>query len=97
MDDSEKTNKIEAIYDLREAVEQKVHAEKALEARPSAENRDALLDAQLAVEARTQDAIESCLECGTCHAPDEPHRGLVERDGNLLGVNFKDSAKKNGG
>lgn len=93
MDDTQKTNKIEAIYNLREAVEQKVHAEKELETRPSAENRDALLDAQLDVEAKTQDAIESCLECGTCHASGEPHRGLVGRDGNVLGVNFTDSPK----
>jgi len=97
MDHIEKTNKIEAIYELREAVEQKVHAEKELEVSPSAENRDALLDAQLYVESKTQDAIESCLECGTCNNADEPHRGLVERDGNVLGVNFKDSPKKNGG
>lgn len=97
MDDKEKTNKVEAIHDLREAVEQKVHAEKALEARPTAENRDALLDAQLAVEAKTQDAIESCLECGTCHASDEPHRGVVGRDGNVLGVNFKDAPPKTSG
>ncbi len=96
MDDTEKTNKIEAIYDLREAVEHKVNAENELEARPSAENRDALLDAQLAVEAKTQDAIESCLECGTCHAAQEPHRGVVERDGNVLGVNFNDAPQKNG-
>jgi hypothetical protein len=95
MDKKDKPNKIDAIYNLRDAVEQKVNAEKELEARPSAETRDALLDAQLVVEAKTQDAIEACLECGTCHGSEEPHRGLVERDGNVLGVNFNDAPERN--
>jgi hypothetical protein len=57
-------SKIDAIYELRDAVEAKVHAEQVLEAEGSAAARDALLAAQLEVEAKTQDAIEICHECG---------------------------------
>jgi hypothetical protein len=59
--------KIEAIYDLREAVEAKVQAEFALELVPSQDTRIALLDATLDVEAKTQAAIEVCHECGLDH------------------------------
>lgn len=62
-------DKVAAIYDLRQAVEAKVHAEVALEVQPSPDKRAALLDATLEVEAKTQDAIEVCHECGLPHAP----------------------------
>lgn len=78
-------NKVQAIYALREAAEAKVVAEYQLEVRPSEERREALLDAQLELEAKTQDAIEVCHECGLPHATDEPHS---ERGGNVIDVDF---------
>lgn len=75
--------KIEAIYDLREAVEVKVRAELALERRASADTRAALLDATLEVEAKTQTAIDVCHECGLPHAPDDPHA-----QGKVIKVDF---------
>jgi hypothetical protein len=66
-------NKVEAIYSLREAAERKATLEKRLELQPNRANRDALLDAQIDLEAKTQDAIEVCHECGHEHAGDQPH------------------------
>jgi hypothetical protein len=60
-------DKVAAIYDLRKAVEAKVHAEVALAKQPSPDKRAALLDATLEVEAKTQDAIEVCHESGLPH------------------------------
>jgi ABC-type nickel/cobalt efflux system permease component RcnA len=72
--------KIAAIYELREAVETKVHAEVALDARPAPETRAALLDATLEVEAKTQRAIDVCHTCGHAHAPDEAHDNVINVD-----------------
>jgi hypothetical protein len=69
--------KIEAIYKLRQAAEQKARAERDLEEKPTAEARDALLDAQLELEKSTYNAIEVCHECGHEHAPGAAH---VTRD-----------------
>ena len=66
-------NKVEAIYSLRDAAEQKAVAEMMLRDQPTAKHREALLDAQMALEAKTQDAIEACHECGLAHAGDAPH------------------------
>jgi len=66
-------NKVEAIYSLRDAAEQKAMAEMTLQHDPTAAHRDALLDAQLKLEAKTQDAIEVCHECGHKHPSDQPH------------------------
>jgi len=71
MDPSEK--KIEAIYELRDAAEEKAHAEHAFANQPTAEQRDALLDAQMNLEEKTFGAIVACHECGHEHGPDEPH------------------------
>lgn len=90
-------NKIEAIYDLREAVEQKVHAEHALEVKDTPDARYALLDASLLVEAKTQDAIETCVYCGRAHADDEPHERrarIGEGDSNVIDVDFRPQGKK---
>jgi anti-sigma regulatory factor (Ser/Thr protein kinase) len=65
--------KVQAIYSLREAAEAKAVAEVKAEAEPSSAARDTLLDAQLHLEAKTQDAIEACHECGYTHSPDDPH------------------------
>ena len=80
--------KIDAIYDLREAVEAKVHAEHALQLVPSADTRAALLDATLEVEAKTQTAIDVCHECGLPHADDVEH-GVAEAGGNVIEVDFR--------
>jgi hypothetical protein len=70
-------SKVEAIYQLRDAVEAKAQAERELEEHASAAARDGLLAALLDVEAKTQAAIDVCHECGeehplgTAHAPSE--------------------------
>jgi len=66
-------NKVNAIYSLRDAAEQKALAEMKLRDAPSERHRDELLDAQIKLEAKTQDAIEACHECGGQHPPDKPH------------------------
>ena len=65
--------KIEAIYDLRAAAAKNAIAEKELDENPSASKRDALLDAQIELESKTQRAIEVCHECGHEHEPGAPH------------------------
>jgi len=85
---------IDAIYELREAVETKVELEHALRENPSAEGRDTLLDAQLSVEAKTQDAIEACedADCGHAHPHDVPvaHERVRARQDNVVAVDFRD-------
>lgn len=71
--ETEQKSKVEAIYDLRDAAETKAHAEIALEQEPTPENRDQLLEAQMDLESKTQDAIEVCHDCGHAHASSEPH------------------------
>ena len=66
--------KIDAIYELRHAAEEKALAEKTAADAPSPEHRDRLLDAKLALEEKTLTAIALCHECGHHHDPDEPHR-----------------------
>ncbi len=78
--------KIAAIYDLREAVETKVRAEQTLEREHTEDARTALLDATLAVEAKTQDAIEVCHECGHVHEREATHAG--EPGDNVIEVDF---------
>ena len=67
------SKKFEAIFSLRKAAEAKAIAEIEADADPTPEARDALLDAQLKLEAKTQDAVEACHECGHTHGSDEPH------------------------
>ena len=80
METDHEKSKVEAIYEVRDAAETKVHAEQALEAEPTPEKRDELLDAQMKLEEKTQDAIEVCHECGHEHAPSTPHAAqTIER------------------
>ena len=65
--------KLDAIYELRRAAEQKALAERDAVEHPSPQKRDALLTAQLDLEEKTLDAIEICHECGHEHAPDAGH------------------------
>lgn len=71
--ESESKTKIDAIYKLRDAAEQKAHAERDLQERATPEARDALLEAQMELEKTTYDAIKVCHECGHEHAEDKPH------------------------
>ena len=65
--------KTDAIYSLRNAAEAKAVAEVKADANPTPAARDALLEARLELEAKTQDAVEACHECGHSHAVGEPH------------------------
>ena len=97
-------NKLDAIYELREAVEHKARAEYELDARGTEAARDALLAAQLDVEAKTQDAIEVCHECGHRHAGEAAlpaqagaaafpaHAGAWEPPDNVIQVDFRRDA-----
>jgi hypothetical protein len=69
----ESIDKIDAIYKLREAAEQKAHAERDLRDAPTPEARDALLDAQMDLEKTTYQAIQACHECGHEHTAGTPH------------------------
>ncbi len=88
-------NKVEVIYELREATETKVLAELAVDADSTPAARDALLDAQLALEAKTQDAIDVCHECSDQHPAGEPHRSprIADRRGNVVAVDFRPEAR----
>ncbi len=87
------SDKISAIYDLRDAVEKKVRAEVAVDATPgSAEARDVLLDSTLEVEAKTQHAIEVCHACGGHHEHDAEHTGTdgeATHGSNVVDVDFR--------
>jgi hypothetical protein len=76
-------SKLDAIYDLRAAVAEKTRAEVAVEHASTPERRDALLQATIKVEDRTQTAIELCHYCGRRHLPDEPHA-----PGEVIDVDF---------
>lgn len=64
---------MDAIYDLRDAAEEKALAEKTVDDDPSWENRDKLLDKKIKLESKTLVAIEVCHECGHEHRPGAPH------------------------
>ena len=85
-------NKVDAIYDLRAAVEKKAQAERDVEQNSSPAARDALLSAALEVEAKTQDAIDVCHECGHEHAEGFEHgvhARVSSRNDNVLHVDFR--------
>jgi len=67
------SEKINAIYDLRDAAEKKALAEKAVNEHPTPRNRDDLLDRQIELEEKTMTAIERCHECGHEHDPRAAH------------------------
>ncbi len=82
---SQSQEKIDAIYDLRDAVEAKTRLELVVDDAPTADAREALLDATLDVEARTQHAIEVCHECGHVHARGREHAAGGD---NVIHVSF---------
>lgn len=82
--------KVEAIYDLRAAVETKVRAEGALDRASTNDAKDAYLDAIVLVEEKTQDAIDACSECGHPHPEHEDYRSRVSQTtGNVIDVDFR--------
>ncbi len=80
-------SKVDAIYELRDAVEAKAQPERALEDEGTPAARDALLAAQLDVEAKTQDAIDVCHECGEHHHAGQSHVVRESAD-NVVRVDF---------
>ena len=76
--------KIEAIYQLREAAEEHGRIDAATAERHDAAARTLRLAAREKLEEKTVKAIEVCHECGRPHADDEPH---AER-GNVIEGNF---------
>lgn len=79
MQKNDDSDKVEAIYELREAAEQKGRAEHTAEVAPGPATRDALLDAQMNVESKTAHAIDVCHECGMEHAAGDAHGDNVVR------------------
>lgn len=67
-------HKIDAIYELREAAEEKARAETEVDVAPSPEKKDRLLETQLTLEEKTVAAITACHECGHEHAAGADHR-----------------------
>jgi citrate lyase beta subunit len=92
---SESREKIDAIYELREASAAKARLEDAVADASTPDARAALLDATLDVEEKTQRAIEVCHECGHAHASDREH-GSTGGD-NLIRVDFRPDEKKRAG
>jgi hypothetical protein len=102
----DKPDKVEAIFELREAVEEKVHAEYSAAREGSPEARDALLDATLKVDEKTQDAIEVCHTCDLPHAVSEPHTSSEPKTAsarvgahkdNVIDVDFRPENKQSDG
>ena len=85
-------DKVTAVYELRDAVEEKVRAEMRVETHPSAAARDELLEATLEMERHTQRAIEVCHACGRTHR-DEPACPPGE---NVCDVDFRRAAGPGG-
>jgi len=69
----ESKDKIDAIYKLRDAAEQKARAERDVDEAPTPQARDALLNAQMELEKTTYHAIKVCHECGHEHGAGEAH------------------------
>jgi hypothetical protein len=92
-------DKLRAIYRLRVAVERKVRAGQTLWEAPSASHRDALLKAIIDMDARTIDAISTCLDCE--HDPERArphltHDRVRELRDNVVGVDFGSQAQRDG-
>jgi hypothetical protein len=65
-------SKADAIFELRDAAEEHGRRSVAVEAHPaSSAARESLLDARLALEAATSEAMESCHHCGLPHHTDQ--------------------------
>lgn len=67
-------NKVEAVYQLREAAEAHGRAEAEFDKDRSPENVDALLEAKELLEVKTVEAIEACEHCAQSHCEDPDHK-----------------------
>jgi len=67
-------NKVEAVYELREAAEEHGRAELQIDLDHSPENVGRLLDAKERLELKTVEAIRACGHCGDNHCTDESHQ-----------------------
>ena len=66
-------DKIDAIYQLRDAAEESGRLEAELRSRMDHEARDQRLAARTKLEETTMKAIHACEYCGRAHAEEEPH------------------------
>jgi len=97
MKGSPEAGKVDAIYKLREAAEMKARIEVAVDVNPSPRAVNALLDAKLTLEERTQDAIEVCHECEHDHpGGEEPEsrERITERRDNVVDVDFRPGTER---
>ena len=76
-------NKVDAVYELRQAAEEHGRAEKIVETDRSPENVDALLEAKERLELKTVEAINACEHCGETHCDDASHKPT-----NIIRVEF---------
>ncbi|MBC5816429.1 MAG: hypothetical protein GIW97_07795 [Candidatus Eremiobacteraeota bacterium] len=83
-------NKVQAVYELREAAEEHARADAEIDADRSPANVDRLLAAKERLEVKTVEAIEACEHCGDNHCDDESH----QKKTNVIKVEF---AKNEGG
>lgn len=77
-------NKVQAVYELREAAEEHGRIEEQIGTDRSPENIDRLLDAKERLELKTVQAITACEHCGEAHCDDESH----QRKSNVINVEF---------
>jgi hypothetical protein len=83
--------KVDAVYHLREAVEEKIRLEFEVDAHPTRRAKDRLLDATLNVESCTQRALEVCHACGRPHQDDVETCAEFSHSGssNVVDVDFQ--------
>ncbi|MFN2529187.1 MAG: hypothetical protein ABR584_10790 [Candidatus Baltobacteraceae bacterium] len=77
-------NKVQAVYELREAAEEHGRAELQIDLDRSPENVDRLLEAKERLELKTVEAIQACEHCGETHCEDESH----QKKTNVIKVEF---------
>ncbi|MDP9018311.1 MAG: hypothetical protein M3N19_08325 [Candidatus Eremiobacteraeota bacterium] len=77
-------NKVQAVYELREAAEEHGRAEERLEMDRTGKNIDRLLDAKELLELKTVEAIQACEHCGQTHCEDPAHTAK----NNVVNVKF---------
>ncbi|GAC1501720.1 MAG: hypothetical protein NVS1B14_06240 [Vulcanimicrobiaceae bacterium] len=77
-------NKVDAVYELREAAEEHGRAEERLQRERSPKSVDALLDAKERLEVKTVEAIQACEHCGESHCDDPAH----SKPDNVINVDF---------
>ena len=77
-------NKVQAVYELREAAEEHGRAEAQIDLDRTPENVDRLLEAKERLELKTVEAIQACEHCGEAHCEDESHK----HKSNVINVEF---------